>query len=63
MSIQWYTLSSVDNYEVLLFESRWFSSTDIRREVAGSVLVDILRNKVHANVLDYMLWNRLFSHM
>lgn len=53
----------MDNYEVLPFESRGLSSTDIRREVADSTSVDILRNKMHGNVLDYILQNRLFSHI
>lgn len=61
VSRPWHTLSGVENYELLPFESRGFSSTDIRVAVSNSVPVDVLKNKIHANVLDYILENRLFS--
>ena len=58
-------IQGVGNYDTLEFQSRGFSSTEIRHEVSrilsGGVSVDALRNKVHASVLDYILENQLFS--
>lgn len=65
VSRPWHEIVGVGNYDTLEFNSRGFSSTDIRHEVARilsrSAPVDTLRNKVHSSVLDYILQNQLFS--
>jgi nicotinic acid mononucleotide adenylyltransferase len=60
-----YEISGVSNYQIVDFASRGFSSTDIRKQIAsildGSSDTQILRDRVHDRVLDYILTHRLFS--
>lgn len=61
----WYEITGVGNYDTLEFNSRGFSSTDVRREVARILddesCASALRGVVHEKVLDYILENRLFT--
>jgi hypothetical protein len=53
------------NFEILPFESRGFSSTQVRKSINdildGNAQASILQDTVHRKVFDYILENKLFS--